>query len=315
MIKRTHKTVSTISLPVNEKWTITRHRFSSGEGKRVCLVTGIHGNELLGQYVFHLITAYLENHPDSLNGTIAFYPMVNPLGLDLSERMIPFQTHLHMNRTFPGKEDGTPLECTCSRLFQDMLHADLVFDIHGRALLHDECYEVRLHAPTSSTLLPDIQSLSPDLFWIYPSLHTFETTLSGSLCAAGTPSVILDAGRSDEPLMVTGNRLKNSILSQLRSMGIINDDLSTVSTGDIPVIHSREEVERVSCSKPGIFVSHVTIGSHIRKGQTLGTIISATEASPLETILSPCSGLLFSQRLYSTVYPGTMLSRIMKQGD
>ena len=46
--------VVSIPLPVDEEYVIKRHRFApscEGEKKRICIVTGIHGDELEGQYV------------------------------------------------------------------------------------------------------------------------------------------------------------------------------------------------------------------------------------------------------------------------
>ena len=45
--------VAEAELPVNEELIIQKHRLkgSNGQGKRICVVTGIHGDELEGQYV------------------------------------------------------------------------------------------------------------------------------------------------------------------------------------------------------------------------------------------------------------------------
>ena len=48
------KTVASVSLPVLEKLEIRKNRIESGtdqKKKRISIVTGIHGDELEGQYV------------------------------------------------------------------------------------------------------------------------------------------------------------------------------------------------------------------------------------------------------------------------
>ena len=45
--------VASISMPIGETWTVSRCRYRSddGAGRRLCLTTGIHGDEMMGQLV------------------------------------------------------------------------------------------------------------------------------------------------------------------------------------------------------------------------------------------------------------------------
>ena len=49
------KTVVSVGLPVDEKLQIRKQTLEAeehdGKGKRICIVTGTHGDELEGQYV------------------------------------------------------------------------------------------------------------------------------------------------------------------------------------------------------------------------------------------------------------------------
>ena len=42
-------------------------------------------------------------------------------------------------------------------------------------------------------------------------------------------------------------------------------------------------------------------------------MIDAIEGVARETVKAPCAGLVFSQRSYSSVYPGTLIARIRKE--
>ena len=55
------------------------------------------------------------------------------------------------------------------------------------------------------------------------------------------------------------------------------------------------------------------LGIHAEAGQVLGTVIDALEGAARETVKAPCAGLVFSQRSYSSVYPGTLIARIRKE--
>ena len=74
--------------------------------KRVCIVTGTHGDELEGQYVCAKTARILNENLDKLDGIVDIYPAINPLGIDSITRGIPL-FDLDMNRIFPGSADGT----------------------------------------------------------------------------------------------------------------------------------------------------------------------------------------------------------------
>ena len=101
------KTIVSTSLPINERFAIRKNIIKNGKGnRRVCIVTGTHGDELEGQMVCYLVAKYLNEHIDLLDGTVEIYPALNPLGIDTIQRGIP-NFDLDMNRIFPG--EGTLL--------------------------------------------------------------------------------------------------------------------------------------------------------------------------------------------------------------
>ncbi|MCI6675762.1 MAG: succinylglutamate desuccinylase/aspartoacylase family protein [Clostridiales bacterium] len=86
------KTVASVKLPVNETLEIKKNRFilkDGGNGKRISIVTGIHGDELEGQYVCYEVARRIQENPQYLHGTVDIYPAMNPLGIDSITRGIP----------------------------------------------------------------------------------------------------------------------------------------------------------------------------------------------------------------------------------
>ena len=73
------KTVSKSMLAVNENLIIQKSVISHGSGKkRLCVVTGTHGDELEGQYLAFILGRYLKDNIDKLNGTVEIFPALNP---------------------------------------------------------------------------------------------------------------------------------------------------------------------------------------------------------------------------------------------
>lgn len=102
------ETITKASLPVDEVLRIRKNRLMPehvSSGKRISIVTGIHGDELEGQYVCYEVTRRIQEHPEYLNGIVDIYPALNPFGIDSVTREIP-AFDLDMNRIFPGRSDG-----------------------------------------------------------------------------------------------------------------------------------------------------------------------------------------------------------------
>ena len=139
------KTIVSTALPINERFAIRKNIIKNGKGnRRVCIVTGTHGDELEGQMVCYLVAKQLNENLDLLDGTVEIYPALNPLGIDTIQRGIP-NFDLDMNRIFPGNPNGTMAEQTAHLIVEDLKGADLVFDIHSSNLYLRETPQVRIN--------------------------------------------------------------------------------------------------------------------------------------------------------------------------
>ena len=122
------KTILSTELPVNERYLIRKNVISHGDGeRRICIVTGTHGDELEGQMVCFLMAHRLQEQLELLDGTVEIYPALNPLGIDTIQRGIP-NFDLDMNRIFPGNKNGTMAEQAAYTIIEDLKGADLVID-------------------------------------------------------------------------------------------------------------------------------------------------------------------------------------------
>ena len=108
--------VASAALPVDENISIKKHRYAAKTGrKRLCVVTGIHGDELEGQYVCFYLAQKIKENPGALKGIVDIYPAMNPMGIDSITRGIP-AFDLDMNRIFPGNIEGDMNEYLAGRI-------------------------------------------------------------------------------------------------------------------------------------------------------------------------------------------------------
>ena len=308
-------TIAEASLPIGEQWSIRRCRLSSDTpGPRICITSGIHGDEMLGQLILYTLSRTIQEQPEFLTGTVDLYPMLNPLGLDLNDRMVPSNPRLDMNRAFPGSPDGTPLETMCWHILHDVEDADLILDIHASTNEKNELFEVRIHYPSHKDQIPKAMPLCPDVIWIYPDKPSFDSSLTGSLSRQGRDAFILEIDTRSFLPETDCDRVVSGILSKMCDLGIWHDPARIRTPAHpVPILHSGVDIARITCEHSGLYLPVHHLGETVQAGEILGHIVSAMEGTALETIFAPCRGLIFTQRACSAVYPGTLLARIQKE--
>ncbi|MDO4314177.1 MAG: M14 family metallopeptidase [Oscillospiraceae bacterium] len=298
-----------LPLAVGEDLVIPKNRFGSG-GKRLCVVTGTHGDELEGQYVCWRLARLLEEQPDALRGTVDIYPALNPLGISTMTRGIPL-CDLDMNRTFPGSERGSMSEYIAARLIRDMAGADVCVDIHASNIYLREIPQVRVNENTAERLLPLARRLNMDLIWIHAAATVLESTLAHSLNALDTPTLVVEMGIGMRLTRSYGDQLLTGLLSLMASLGMWTAPVMPVAQ---PIVSSDGCVSFVNASRSGIFIPSVAHAAYVEQGQELGAVVDPLTGDICETLKSPASGLLFTLREYPVVYEGSLLARILGGG-
>ena len=108
----------------------------NGEGPRVLLMSGNHGDEYEGQIALSRLARTLA--PDSVRGQIVILPMSNYPAAKAGRRTSPIDEG-NLNRSFPGDPDGNVTEMIAHMIEEELMsQADLVIDLHsgGSSLLY-----------------------------------------------------------------------------------------------------------------------------------------------------------------------------------
>lgn len=308
--------VASVMMPIGENWTVSRCRYSpEGETKgRLCIATGIHGDERMGQLVAYEVAQRIMREPEHLQGIVDLYPMLNAIGLDVGQRMVPTSTMLDMNRVFPGNPDGTALESICHAVLEDMKGADLVLDIHTSSQITSELYGVRLHERHAEEMIPGCAALCPRVMWVLPDKPVHSASLTGALSMAGTKAVVLMVDERRLRVQTVVCEVVDGIFCKMKEMGLWSGETKAAPAQEsIPCMWEATDICRVTCRHPGVYVPRELNGTVVREGDVLGTIIDALEGETLETVVAPESGLVFTERRYSAVYPGTLIARLCRK--
>ncbi len=300
-----------MALPLDEQLMIRKNIISSGDSpKRVCIVTGTHGDELEGQYVCFKLGNILKSNLDKLNGSVEIYPALNPLGIDTISRGIP-GFDLDMNRIFPGNPNGVMAESVAYAIVEDLKGADMVIDIHSSNIFLREMPQVRINVDSAESLVPPAQKMGIEFIWIHEAATVLEATLAHSLNSTGTPCLVVEMGVGMRINHSLGNNLVEGILNLLSDMGMWSGDVDrsilaegTISKGD--------EVSFVNAEASGIFLTENRTSQVVEQGDEIGTIVDPLTGDILHHVLSPVRGFIFTLRAYPVVYDGSLLARIQR---
>lgn len=306
-------TVTSLQLAVHERLELHKNRITplpeNDSGKRISIVTGIHGDELEGQYVAWLLNRRIAAQPKLLHATVDIYPAMNPLGINTIQRSIPL-FDIDMNRIFHGESDGPAAEYFASEIIKDVTGSDIAIDIHASNIFLREMPQVRISEETAEKLVPLAQKLNLDFVWIYPAATVMQSTFACSMNSLGTCCLVVEMGVGMRLTPTYGEQLTEGILNLMRTEGMWAGETNCTHT---PIV-SNDEVSFLNANAAGIFMAETQHSGHVKKGQLLGIIADPLTGGINERITAPSDGLLFTLREYPVVYPGSLLARIVTGG-
>ena len=303
--------VAAVGLAVDESLRIRKHVITpedlTGNEKRVCIVTGTHGDELEGQYVCYEVNRIIKENPECLHGTVEVFAALNPLGVDSISRGIPM-FDLDMNRIFPGDKNGYAIEQVAASIIDDIAGASLCIDIHASNIFLREIPQARVNINTAKTLLPIAGRLNLDYIWVHESSTVLESTLAYSLNSIGVNTVVVEMGVGMRITKEYTRQLTDGIFCVLKDMGVWSGDVITPRD---PIVSTDGEVGFVNSDAPGIFVPCVEHLAKVSEGELIGRILDPLEGNVLEELFAPMDGMIFTLREYPVVSVGSLIARVL----
>lgn len=300
-----------LQLNVDEELTIKKNRLTPinpETEKRIAIVTGIHGDELEGQYICYQLVKIITANMNCLKGTVDIYPTINPLGMESVSRAAP-TTGLDMNRVF--SEDGEV--CSLSEhiarsLVEDIKGADMCVDIHASNIFIREIPQVRISPEHSDYLMHWAKMLNTDLVWVHESGAVSRGSLANALISEHIPTLVVEMGVGGRINPQYGEQLLHGIFNLMENMGIWSQPEHGISH---PMVSTDGAVHVMHATDSGIFIPKVAHNMWIDEGSVIGEIVTPITGTVEQEIIAPVSGLIFSLREYPIVYEGSVIARIL----
>ncbi|WP_238918454.1 M14 family metallopeptidase [Clostridium sp. YIM B02555] len=303
--------VVSLELAVDENLIIKKNRLTpsniNGQEKRICIVTGMHGDELEGQYVCYKLIKLIQDNIKCLNGVVDIYPSLNPLGIDSVHRGLP-TFDLDMNRIFPGSESGAMAEHVAAKIIEDIEGADICVDLHASNIFLREVPQVRISENMKDKLVPYAKLLNMDFIWIHPESTVLESTLTYNLNERNIPTLLVEMGVGMRITKKYGDQLVDGIFNLMKKLNIWKGEVIDVRE---PIISVEKEMNFINANVSGVFMPSVKHLDVVREGEKIGEIINSLSGEIDEKVFSPCDGVIFTLREYPVVYEGSLIARVV----
>lgn len=304
-----------MELPVGEHLAIRKNRMLTKKDRkrpgRITLVSGIHGDELEGQYVCYEVARRINEHPEYLEGIVDIFPALNPLGIDMASRNVP-KIDMDMNRMFPGNAGGDMMERVNAAIVDDIIGSDLCIDLHASDIFVREIPQVRLSEEFAEKLLPFAKLTNVDMIWMNATATVHEATLAHSLNIMGVPTLVIEMGQGHHINRFFGNQVVDGIFHIMKEMGLWSGPDKQVQA---PAVSSDGEVEFIRSDVNGIFLPLAEHNHYVHTGDMIGEIVDPYSGTVIRRIQAGGDGLLFTLRIYPVVYEGDLLARILRHGN
>lgn len=264
---------------------------------KVCLVCGIHGNEITPQY----IAEKLINQQEKLNSRVCIILDSNQQGILMQQRENPIDK-VDLNRIFPGNNKGSISERISASLFNFVQKFDLVIELHTFENMNMETFGIMPNEPVNKLSFSTLLHFAPSCIWI-PEIKSDEEkkysgTLSISLVNKSKPSFAIEFPSCKTLREIDFENFTNRLINA------INNREKPIKCS-IPLVKRQE----IKSQYTGIFIPIVEKNKNIHKGDIIGEIFSFQDCIKNKVISSE-EGLLFQIRHRGFINQGEALYAI-----
>lgn len=312
-MRKRRETFLSLQLPYRDRLRLERTIYEGAAAPRVAVVSGVHGDELEGLYVCHLLAEWLEaaerQELGALSGRIELYPALNPLGVETGNREVPLYA-ADLNRSFPGHRHGLLPQRLADAVLKALQGCSLVIDIHAGTSGLRETPQVRLNNRYRERLMPLAEALGVDVIWCLEAHKVLDASLSHSLNSTGVPCLVVEMGAGKTLTPVYAKRVTNGILRACQRLQVVAGSAPLPTSNEVARVIDDSNLCVVRAEGAGLFVPFLEAGQPVALGDVIGTIVSAYEGNTKATVRASVDGYLFSLREYPLVYEGTLLARI-----
>jgi predicted deacylase len=284
-------------------------------GPRLCLTAGVHAAEYPGIDAVMQTAQSLD--PGELTGSVVAVPVVNPPMFQRRSGFLSPIDGLNLNRTAPGRADGTISEILADVLLQEVIGAcqyhidchggdlgEILWPYSGYALTGDPERDrqgetlARLWSPRIVALYREGSPLPPTM-----------GSITSQAARQGIVSILAEAGSNGtlDPADVAIHQ--RGMRNVMRHLGMIPGEPEAAAE----TIHPTGQFV-VSAQRGGLLRLSIGIGAELSEGQEIGTVVNLF-GEVVERLHAPSAGIARLIWAYKAVNTGDPVVRCWVMGD
>jgi N-alpha-acetyl-L-2,4-diaminobutyrate deacetylase len=295
---------------------------NNGPEATALVMAGNHGDEYPGQVAILRLMRELDARPQQVRGRIILIPALNMPAAKAATRLSPLDGK-NLNRSFPGKPDGTPTEMIADYLTSVLFPlAEIVVDIHtgGRSVDFYPCAHMHLVEDRQQRrkMVEGTLAWNSDFAFLYADIAG--TGLLPVEAERQGKTVITTEMGGGEPVSAAVHRLTQSGLRNvLLHFGLLEGHAVTRAEQNLPPTRWVQALSRDDyrfAPESGIYETLLPLGTDVARGQPVGLIhfLERPDREPL-SVVADAAGVLLATRGPSLVAQGDCVACIAHDVD
>ncbi len=246
-----------------------------------------------------------------LTGNVQIFPVVNYGALETGNASWTYD-QLDVDLAFPGIEEGDITEKICNLLLNQTADSRYGIVLQTGDKHYEDAPHVKIYEPKRSIkkAAGGFQFTTAREIADHPALVL---QLLKQWHSMGLEAFILSAGRPQVLDEVYTAQLYEGVLNFMIHNGFLKAELPRPSAGDMALHPSTSEVS-VQTREAGLFLPQVCVGTHVNKGQAMGTVSDLLNGNILETVLAPEDGFLVTLRTQPMVHENEPVALLLVEG-
>ncbi len=296
--------------PYRDDFYIYGDRFGSGD-KCMAVVGAIRGDEVEQQFTCaSLIKTLTEMEAGGAlvpGYEILVVPSVNPFSMNIGKRFWSMD-NTDVNRMFPGYDKGETTQRIAAALFDSVKDYEYGIQLASYYIPGDFIPHVRM---LNTGYQPEHEATYFGFPYVYvKDVMPYDTTLLNyNWQIWETKAFSIYTGHTERCNLESVNNALDALLRFMINIGVLS---SSVRPGFLSEIISDANFETIKTSRSGLLRKYKKAQDSVSKGEVLAEVVDPYDASILETISSPVSGVVFFNQEKPLVIEGARVFQIIE---
>jgi len=287
-------------------------RFGVPDSTPSCVIVGpMTGNAIDQLWIASHLVRFLRQkeleNAGFVKGEILIIPTANTYSFNMGKVFWPMD-NTDIDVMFPGYDKGETTQRIAAKLFEKSNNFDYAILLEARKD-HAECVPYVKVLKSGSEDIEDARDFGLEFIYhkdVEP-IDTVSINYNWQVWNAKSFSII--SGKKGTLRKIESGKVIDAIIRFLSKKGLIDYALFEGSKGNVI---TKESIEIIKSVGAGLFDALTLVGDHVVHGQPLARIYNALDGSLLQTIVSPCEGIVTCRYDYPLIFQNAIAYRIAK---